>query len=282
MTKIFNFLKITIPTIIIALAISYASAATWSPAPSNPPTNNTPAPINVGPSIGGIHQGKDGGLDINKSLSSPDAVGLNVWGLSNFFGSVKIQDGTQGAGKVLVSDADGKSAWVATSSLGLGAGGGGGSRDVYTTFPDGSTSLTLQSEVGYSEFWRAGPNITSVSFVWSELTDWGDVANRVSSYVDTLFSGTYEIGVYNQITFTRPFSRPPFVSVTPNFIGVNHNQSSESYGPFPIVLNVTTTGFELITDRNGYYMRGGELNPTPGISLPTGTRSYGFRWRASL
>ncbi len=64
----------------------------WTPAPNDPPKNNVEAPINVSP----VQQYKKGILGLN---------GLAV------FGKVQIVDGTQGAGKVLVSDANGKASW---------------------------------------------------------------------------------------------------------------------------------------------------------------------------
>lgn len=64
----------------------------WTPAPANPPLNNVEAPINVSNSP----QNKLGNLGLG---------GLVV------FGKFQLIDGTQGAGKVLVSDANGKASW---------------------------------------------------------------------------------------------------------------------------------------------------------------------------
>jgi hypothetical protein len=64
----------------------------WTPPSSNPPFNNVEAPINVS----NITQNKSGKLGLG---------GLVV------FGKFQLIDGTQGAGKVLVSDANGRASW---------------------------------------------------------------------------------------------------------------------------------------------------------------------------
>ena len=114
----------SIATIALALSfgISYVSAA-WSAPQSTPPncTSGQPgcdAPVNVGTT----HQAKLGSLSVNTTTSSPDAYGLDVFGISRFFGNleigtiaapatVKIVNGSQGAGKVLTSDAAGVAIW---------------------------------------------------------------------------------------------------------------------------------------------------------------------------
>ncbi|MBU3668500.1 MAG: hypothetical protein FGM57_00865 [Candidatus Taylorbacteria bacterium] len=68
------------------------AALAWTPAPSTPPKDNVEPPITVASTA----QYKKGVLGLN---------GLAV------FGKVQIVDGTQGAGKVLMSDAQGRASW---------------------------------------------------------------------------------------------------------------------------------------------------------------------------
>ena len=86
----------------LLIGVQYASAA-WSNPSALPPNSNTDAPLNVGDSL----QQKLGSLAINTNTSNPYAVGLTV------FGQVQIVDGTQGAGKILTSNANGVASWVA-------------------------------------------------------------------------------------------------------------------------------------------------------------------------
>ncbi|MBU3668638.1 MAG: hypothetical protein FGM57_01570 [Candidatus Taylorbacteria bacterium] len=82
-------------TSLITSLILFASvpvAFAWTAAPKNPPKDNTLPPVTVS---------KD---DQNK-LGKLGLGGLAV------FGKFQLIDGTQGAGKVLVSDAQGKASW---------------------------------------------------------------------------------------------------------------------------------------------------------------------------
>lgn len=106
-------------------------AQTFTPPPSAPPNSNAYAPLNTS----GSGQTKVGGLVLNTGaatvgLSVPNGrieigtapagatvtsrVGLAVWGKQ-----LRIVDGTEGAGKVLTSDANGLASWST-------AGGGNG------------------------------------------------------------------------------------------------------------------------------------------------------------
>lgn len=76
-----------------------AVAGTWTPAPASPPNSNADAPVN----IGGGAQTKTGSLTLNSSLA--DSIGLILGG------KIKIVDGTQAAGRVLTSDANGLGTW---------------------------------------------------------------------------------------------------------------------------------------------------------------------------
>jgi hypothetical protein len=91
-------------TTLITSLILFASvpvAFAWTAAPKNPPKDNVPAPITVGDS----DQNKQGKLGLG---------GLAV------FGKFQLIDGTQGMGKVLVSDANGKASWAPMAGVGSG------------------------------------------------------------------------------------------------------------------------------------------------------------------
>lgn len=104
--------KIGVLTLIVVggLTVNYVLAAIpgWNDPVDTPPNKNTPTPLNVGI----VNQVKDAGLSLLSLVVN---------------GPVQIQDGTEGAGKVLVSDATGVASWMATSSLGITGGSGGGS-----------------------------------------------------------------------------------------------------------------------------------------------------------
>lgn len=102
---------------VISMGVSLVSAANpdcgtgnWTSAPSNPPNGNCDGPINTST----LAQEKLGALWVNTTKTNPSPVGVGFWvaaGESWFNGSLKIMDGTQGAGKVLTSDANGLATW---------------------------------------------------------------------------------------------------------------------------------------------------------------------------
>ena len=88
-----------IKTIITAFVLfaGIPVAFAWTSAPANPPKDNVDAPVNISAN----NQNKTGKLGLG---------GLAI------FGKLQLIDGTQGAGKVLVSDADGKATWAALTN----------------------------------------------------------------------------------------------------------------------------------------------------------------------
>lgn len=103
----------------VGLTLQYA-LADWSPAPGNPPSNNVPAPVNVGDS----YQAKSGGLTLGASVAS-SSIPLDVEGigyiqaliLGKDSGSTfQYLDGNEGAGKVLTSDASGNATWQSSAA----------------------------------------------------------------------------------------------------------------------------------------------------------------------
>lgn len=108
-TSILQTFKILILALIISIGVSYISAASWAPAPCNPPNCNVDAPINVGSSP----QFKTGSLGIK--LTHLPTAELEVGG-TGFFNTVMtngfgLVDGKQAIGKVLVSDENGLGNW---------------------------------------------------------------------------------------------------------------------------------------------------------------------------
>ncbi len=101
-----NSIKIIILALGLAIGVGYISA--WTGPTAVAPQGNTDAPLNVGATT----QYKNGPLVLNYLGS--ETPGLEV------MGPIQIVDLTQGAGKVLMSDAAGVSHWAATSTLGLG------------------------------------------------------------------------------------------------------------------------------------------------------------------
>lgn len=67
-------------------ATALSTLAAWTSAPASPPNNNTAAPLNVSLNS----QDKEGPLRINTSLT-PATYGLNVWGISKFWGGLVIE-----------------------------------------------------------------------------------------------------------------------------------------------------------------------------------------------
>lgn len=103
-----NLTKTFLIAVVLAAGVQ-VSAQTWTAPVSSPPSNNTPAPLNVGAS----GQTKDGGLVLGHTLSnSPTGCGGGPCiALRIENGKLKITDGSQAVGKVLTSDATGLATW---------------------------------------------------------------------------------------------------------------------------------------------------------------------------
>jgi hypothetical protein len=109
--QIITSIKTLALAIILAAGVSYIFAWTGPGTGVTPPNGNVASPLNVGTST----QTKVGPLVVNYGdLSSP---GLEV------LGGLQIVDGTQGAGKVLTSDANGVASWMAPASTSSSLGG---------------------------------------------------------------------------------------------------------------------------------------------------------------
>jgi len=117
MKTLFSQLKLILLALLIAVGVSYVSAA-WSNPTATPPEGNVAAPINVSE----VGQTKKGNL-ILESLDANNNVLANALTLVN--GNLLIQNGAielkpnAGAGKVLTSDANGVGTWQSGSGGGI-------------------------------------------------------------------------------------------------------------------------------------------------------------------
>jgi len=123
--RIISSIGVGAAAVLLGLGIQYAVAQTWNAAPSSPPSNNVPAPINVGSGS----QIKLGGLSVLGQGVASGSSTLDVEGVgyirglvlgSNNGSALQILDGNQGTDKVLTSDANGNARW---SALGGGSSG---------------------------------------------------------------------------------------------------------------------------------------------------------------
>ncbi len=137
LASLFDVAKVAILLLVAGFGVTNLYAqSTWTPAPSNPPANNVAAPINVS----SLMQRKLGPLFLGTTaIPNPPAATLDVLGWASTtslfsdylvvskgvtfvagspmkmftFGSsgFTLVDGTQGAGKVLTSNASGLATW---------------------------------------------------------------------------------------------------------------------------------------------------------------------------
>lgn len=107
-------IKQSILSIVIGLAlVAGLSYADWGGAQGDPPAFNADAPINVSDKP----QKKEGALQVNGFKNTGDSIFVSSAEFRDF---IKIKDGTQGNGKVLTSDADGKASWMTGGNVGEG------------------------------------------------------------------------------------------------------------------------------------------------------------------
>ncbi len=106
MKKHLTAASVMIGSLLMAGAISVAAQTSWSGPTQAPPNANVAAPINVGLN----NQSKLGTLSLNTDPVNAYPTGLIVWG-KTILKSVQVDDGTQGAGKVLTSDVNGNATW---------------------------------------------------------------------------------------------------------------------------------------------------------------------------
>lgn len=106
--------------VLLTAAVSFgvnALAATFAEPSSAPPANNAYAPLDTGPNanakVGGLSLNSGGA--INGLIVRNGNVGIgpatNLLAKLDVQGTIRIADGTQGAGKVLTSDANGVASW---------------------------------------------------------------------------------------------------------------------------------------------------------------------------
>ena len=102
-------LKVIILSTIVVLGINVIYGA-WTDPTANPTGGNTEAPINVS----SVSQTKQGGLNVSGPLWADG--GLYSQYNTYLAGSLRINNGSQGTGKVLTSDADGFVSWQSNTS----------------------------------------------------------------------------------------------------------------------------------------------------------------------
>lgn len=108
-----NVIKHSASILATAFVLVFIGAAVANAGPCGAPgTCNAPAPLNVGLN----QQTKLGSLYLNGSTSALSTALVVMFGTSTFNGHVQITDGTQGAGKILTSDANGVASWQTSSS----------------------------------------------------------------------------------------------------------------------------------------------------------------------
>jgi hypothetical protein len=188
--RIISSIGIGAGAIIIGLGVQYA-LANWSPAPNAPPTCSDPtipgcnAPINVG----SASQAKLGGLSVG--TTSPISVANLVKGqIADFEGGLFAQsiltqgltliNGSQSAGKVLTSDANGNASWApsaASSTATL----------VVTTSIPAATVMTVSNTKG------AVPDFVR----WLAVNDIADQGYQPGDQAEIINDQTYPNSAWN-------------------------------------------------------------------------------------
>lgn len=191
-------LSVLVVGLVIGSAVYSAIAADviFVPAPGAPTACPDTYPgCNPPLNVSKYHQNKFGSLSVNTSTTNPDVYGLDVFGISRFFGnvevgtalrpaSVKIVDGKQAAGRVLVSDAAGLASWADLPNV----------------------TSTYEILAGKHTF----PSLAA------------DTVNNIN------------------VTFTKPFTGIPSVTVQPQFNTFNGGNNGQWW-----VSNVSTNGFTI-------------------------------------
>ena len=136
-------LKVIILSTIVVLGINVIYGA-WTDPTANPTGGNTEAPINVS----SVSQTKQGGLNVSGPLWADG--GLYSQYNTYLAGSLRINNGSQGTGKVLTSDGSGFATWQ-------NAPGGGGVTTVYDYGTSQSGGTVRPVTVAYGGgIWLAG------------------------------------------------------------------------------------------------------------------------------
>jgi hypothetical protein len=110
MSKFTSQAKIIVLALALALGISYVSAAgTWTGPTATPPAGNVDTPINVGNNA----QSKAGDLSVGAFLANLNSLFLGNVTIGSTLApaTFTLKNGSQGADKVLTSDANGLASW---------------------------------------------------------------------------------------------------------------------------------------------------------------------------
>lgn len=161
-----------------------------------------------------------------KAITADDSVLYNNGNFENA-GSVKIVDGTQGAGYVLTSDASGNASWQDLSGTYLplaggtmnggshiyfGTGGQNISQGSFNNGTGGNNGISLNCAIGYELNWQGGhlSNNSSGSF-YPVLIDSGITVNGQSSIIS---DNWYNIKTYVEVdTSEYPYNGTGMVTI---------------------------------------------------------------------
>jgi len=175
MKSLASLSKVLLLALMIGFGVSYAFATTgWQEPTQAPPGGNTPAPVNVGT----VDQVKEAGLSLDK---------LAV------FGQVVIQDGTQGAGKILTSDASGVASWTA---------GGGTSGVVWS----GSRYIDALTDTSWTFTHNLGDTSYGVRLYFNPTTNSREGAMQIPVGLNGIDSGNNADYLYNVGLSARLYS----------------------------------------------------------------------------
>src|SRR3989338_3229446 len=192
--KTLSILAIAIVVGLAATVVS-AQASNWLP-PSAPPTGgNPPAPINVGASP----QSKQGALSLGTTNlpttgTMLDVIGvlttnaLGVFGDAHITGTIQIDGGSPGEGKVLTSDASGLASW---QDLGSGPSGSCGTSPFQTMMAGGVYQNTTGGQLIVVADAIGGGGIRGLIHITSDMVIGKVVAQNFSSVTFVVPPGYY-------------------------------------------------------------------------------------------
>ncbi len=210
-TPTLSALKVIILALVLGLGISYAQAV-WQ-GPTAPPTgNNVDAPINVGPS----YQTKLGSVSINTTTSNPDPYGLDVFGISRFFGKVGIGTASPAVALDVVGEARSSTSTIASSNA--------------------KTLVTKD----YVDAIGAGLGVGSVVTFMLPSSDSGQISTGIKNNVNdhnglpTGWVFTSAVAINAPMTFTVPANSGVWKGIAMNVSGWNGQAMDGRWGAIDI------------------------------------------------